>query len=192
MKFPIAAAAASLALAACGALTGAGNETDTAGADSASGDTSGAVANGRPRLAAPGGEGGSGGENIAFQPGQWESTVEIVRFNIPGVPSGSIPQMPATTSSTCMTPEQARNPDGGFLAGNAQSGCTTRSLVMSRGRIQGVVQCDTAGAATSVSIDGEYSPTSLDMRLATQGMANGIRHEMEARLRSRRTGECAG
>ena len=53
------------------------------------------------------GDGGAGGAPgaVALQPGQWESTVEVLRMEIPNLPKGMAPpNQSAVTTSMCLTP----------------------------------------------------------------------------------------
>src|SRR5687767_12418733 len=103
-----------LLLAACGGE--AGNE------QAAEGTKAAAAASG----------GGGGGGAVAMQPGQWEIRTEVVRMEVPNMPQGvNAPTPPPTTVNTCLTPEQASAPSGGFLTGSGEAaGCTSQNMSM--------------------------------------------------------------
>jgi len=93
--------------------------------------------------------GGGGGaeaqakvETIAFQPGQWETTVQVTRMTVPNMPEGSSPPTPPpTTVRSCLTAEQARQPNANFLTGSGENGgCTSQNFTMADGRISGTIQ----------------------------------------------------
>lgn len=167
-------AAAMLVLAACGSQSGneqaAGNGTEAGEAPAA----------------------GGGGASVSLQPGQWQSTVEIVRVSAPNMPPGMTPPaMPPITASYCITPEQAANPNAGMIAGNtAQAGCTTENYSMANGRIQGTVQCNIQGTVARTTMDGQFTPTSYDMTMVGQQTVSGITTETETRITAQRTGDC--
>ena len=152
-------------------------------------------------LIACGGEGGGGnaaegggGEAaaVAFQPGQWETTVHVTRINVPNMPKGMNPPMPPpTTVRTCLTAEQARAPNANFLTGSGESGgCTSENFSMADGRITGTVQCNAQGSTMRSTLDGRYTATSYEMTMQTQTQAQGMSMDMEARTTARRVGDC--
>lgn len=171
----IAAAAATLTLAACSSPEG-----------------NGAAANGAANAAAPAAGGGTPAATIQLQPGQWETSVEVVRVSAPNMPAGmTAPQMPPVTASYCITPEQAANPSAGMMAGNQMpEGCTTESYSVSGGRISGTIQCTMQGTVSRTSMNGQFTPTSYEMTMQAQQNAGGIEMETETRVTARRTGDC--
>lgn len=167
-------AAAMLLLAACGSQSG--NEQ--------------AAANGAQTGESP--AAGGAGASVTLQPGQWQSTVEIVRVSAPNMPPGMAPPaMPPVTASYCITPEQAANPNAGMIAGsNAQTGCTTENYSMTNGRIQGTIQCDIQGNVARTTMDGQFTPTSYEMTMVGQQTMGGVTTETETRITAQRTGDC--
>src|SRR3954468_8470010 len=58
--------------------------------------------------------GGSGGLNI--QPGEWEITMEMQAAEVSGMPAGvHMPQIPPTTTRSCLTPAQVGRANANFL-----------------------------------------------------------------------------
>lgn len=174
-------AIALLLLAACGGQSG--NE---AGGNEAGGNEAGGTE-------APGG-GGGGAASVALQPGMWETTVEVVRMNMPNMPAGMTPPMPPpTTVNYCLTAEQAAQPNANFLTGSGEAGgCTSENLSMANGRIQGVVTCSAQGTSMRSTMDGRFTPTGYEMTTQVETNAAGQTVEMETRTRARRTGDCPG
>jgi len=170
-------ALAALLMASCGSQDKAGNET----------------AEGNEGAAVSGGAGGAGGGGAAsFEPGQWETTTEVTRMNMAGMPAGVTPPMPPPTIvSYCMTPEKARRPDANFLTGSGEdSGCSFTDFTMSGGRIQGTVQCTQQGRSMRTTMSGQFTTTSYEMNQQVQVSAGGITTDMESRTTGRRTGDC--
>jgi hypothetical protein len=167
----LAAVAAVLALAACGS--------------SDKGDGNGSAASG-----------GGSASGVSLQPGEWEMKTEVVNVTAEGLPAGIADGMKAqaaSTTKTCMTPEEAKGPKGDIFAGN-QSNCKSEGFSWSGGRIKGKTTCSGQGGAgkTVMEMDGTYSAQNIDMTMKSEtdlGMA-GKAMKMEMRVSGRRIGEC--
>jgi hypothetical protein len=142
--------------------------------------------------AAKAGGGGGKVEAASFQPGQWETIVQITRMEIPNMPQGAAPPtMPPTTVRSCLTEEQARQPSANFLTGSGENGgCTSENFTMAGGRISGTVQCNSQGTQVRSTMDGRYSPTTYELTMQSQTQAQGMNMEMDARITARRIGDC--
>ena len=136
--------------------------------------------------------GGGGAATVSLQPGMWETTVEVLRMNMPNMPAGvTAPTPPPTTVRACLTAAQASQPNANFLTGSGESGgCTYENFSMTGGRIQGTVTCNAQGATMRSTLNGQFTPTSYEITTQAQTSANGMNVEMETRTRSRRTGDC--
>ena len=181
MRRPLAAIAALLAIS-CSSQEPAGN-----------GSAAGKEAAGKEGAGAGVGEERAGSTAAAsFQPGQWETTTEVTRLNMAGMPAGVTPPMPPpTTVSYCMTPEKARRPDANFLTGSGEdSGCSYTDFTMSGGRIQGIVQCNQQGTSMRTTMSGQFTATSYEMNQQVQVTAGGVTTDMESRTTGRRVGDC--
>jgi hypothetical protein len=134
----------------------------------------------------------TGAAAAAFQPGQWETTTQITRMNMAGLPAGITPPMPPpTTVSYCMTPDQAGRPNAGFLIGKTEGGgCSYTDFSMSGGRLQGNIQCTQAGATTNITMNGQFSAESYEVTQQVQMNAGGVTTDMESRTTARRLGDC--
>ena len=80
-------------------------------ANGAAGEANGAAP---ANAAAPvGTEGGGAPAAMAeLRPGQWETTVEVLRMDMPNMPQGvTLPKQGPVTIRSCLTPEQARRPN---------------------------------------------------------------------------------
>ena len=169
--------AAALLAAACGSESGSGNRSEAGKAGA--GNSSAAA-------------GGGGSAAPALQAGEWEMTTQVLSMNIPNMPKGMSPPLPQpTTVRTCVTPEQAANPSGGFLTGSGDDGgCTSENVSMSGGRIQATVQCRAETGTMRSTINGEMSATSYAITQQVETSAQGMTMEMESRTTGRRIGDC--
>ena len=132
--------------------------------------------------------GGSAG--AAMQPGQWEMTTTVTRMNVPGMPAGVNPTPPPNTSRTCLTAEDVRE-NANFVSESAGEGCTSQNASMSGGRIQATIQCNRPEGQMSMTMDGQYTPTTLALTQQIRtSMAGGQNVEMDARMTGRRIGDC--
>lgn len=166
---------AALAIAACG-----GN------GDGAGGNDAAAESN-----AAAGG-GGGGAASAAMQPGQWEITTTVASISVPNMPSGMAPPVPPpTTVRSCLTPEEASQPNANFLTGMGESGgCTYENQSMEGGRVQSTVQCSSGGATMRTVVSGQFTPTSFEVNQRATTSAQGMNMEIESRTAGRRIGDC--
>lgn len=180
----IVTAAAALLLVSCGSRDQAGNQsTDNAAGNAAAGEA--------------GAEGGpaAGGATIALRPGQWETIVEVLRLNMadmPNMPAGmTTPLPPPTTVRSCLTPEQARQPNANFLTGSGdQGGCTYQDFSMAGGRIRGTVTCNSQGTNMRTTMDGTFGGDSYRIESESQVSANGATIDTATRITARRIGDC--
>ncbi|HYE26634.1 MAG TPA: DUF3617 domain-containing protein [Allosphingosinicella sp.] len=163
--------AAALALAACGSSDkGGGNE------------------------GAAGGGGGSAA-GVSLQPGEWEMKTEVVNVTAEGLPPGmaeGMKQSAAATTRTCMTPEEAKGPKGDLFTGDKSGSCKSEAFSWSGGKISGKTTCsDSAGTGQTVmTMDGQYSPQSIDMTIKSETSVAGREVAMEMRMSGKRVGEC--
>lgn len=108
---------------------------------------------------------------ISITPGQWESTVQLTEFDMPQMPEEARAMMQqqmgtAHTSTSCITPEEAANPEANMFGDNNDD-CTYTDFTMSGGNILIAGSCQTQGmpGATSMRMEGSYTPTSYDMTM---------------------------
>jgi len=177
----IASGAALIGLSACG----------TSGDQPASGDAQGVK------------EVASEMKKIALQPGEWETTSEIIDVQMEGAPQG----MPAgaldamkgrtTTVKKCVTPEEAANPDADFLTAQKDSQCTYSGFEMANGAIKGNVSCPGEhGSTANVAMEGIYTSDSyaMTMNMDAAGIGDGapagMKMRMKMKISGKRIGEC--
>ena len=145
-------------------------------------------------------------KKVSLQPGQWETTSEIVDVtmeNAPqGMPAGMLESMKGhkTTFKHCLTPEQAEKPDADFMSGQKDSKCTYSGFSMSGGAVKGTVSCPSGegGGTATISMEGIYTPASYTMNMTMDGagmggggrMPGGMSMHMKMKTTGKRTGEC--
>lgn len=142
-------------------------------------------------------------KKVSLQPGEWETTSEIVDArmeNAPeGMPAGMMDSMKGrkTSVKSCITPEQAENPGADFLAAQKDGRCTYSGFEMAGGAIKGTVTCaGQDGATATMKMEGIYTPTSytttVNMESAGMGgaQAKDMTMLMTTRVSGKRIGEC--
>lgn len=130
-----------------------------------------------------------------IQPGKWVSSITIEDVSIPGMPPETAERMKSMLTQTrsvesCLTPEQARQPNATFFSGNEQ--CRYDHFTMRGGKIDAVMRCQHEGTTQVMEMAGTYSPASYEMRMrsTTEGGPAGERMTMQMQVKSERVGEC--
>ncbi|HEX8483001.1 MAG TPA: DUF3617 domain-containing protein [Allosphingosinicella sp.] len=191
MKTKLILGAAILALAACGSSEG-GEGNQGGGNGTAAGTGSGVVGEG---AAAAKGSGAASGSAVNLQPGEWEMKMEVVNVKVEGLPEGVAEAMKKETgkaSRTCMTPEEAKGPKGDLFTKDNPGNCKSEGFAWVNGRIQGKTVCQGEGGTgkTEMTMDGRYTPQSMDMTMKSDTDMMGKKMTMEMRMTGRRLGEC--
>lgn len=133
---------------------------------------------------------------VKLKPGQWESTVEIVSVDSPGMPSEALRMMRGhkTVARSCITPEQAEKPNAALLAGQKDNKCDYRDWTMAGGRMHGTITCAGEGGQgkMTMTMDGSYGADSYDVstQMTSADMPGGMSMTMKSRSTSRRIGDC--
>lgn len=134
-------------------------------------------------------------EQGLIRPGKWMSTVSIEDVSLPGMPADTAERMRSMLSQTrsvesCLTPEQARQPNANFFSGNDQ--CRYDTFTMTGGKIDAVMRCEHQGTTQVMEMEGTYSPTSYEMhmRSVTEGGPGGETMTMQMKVAAERVGEC--
>ncbi|HEV2080328.1 MAG TPA: DUF3617 domain-containing protein [Allosphingosinicella sp.] len=132
---------------------------------------------------------------VKVEPGQWEAETEIVSAK-GALPQEALQQMTGkrTSTSNCITPQQAERPSANFLAAQQNSDCTYQDFRMEGGKLSGRMTCSGGqmlGDMVTV-MNGDYGPQSYDMtmQMETPGLPGGDKILITARTRGKRVGEC--
>ena len=147
--------------------------------------------NGSATATAPAG----GGTTVKLQPGEWEMTMETLNVDAPGMPpqvAAAMKKQQRASSRDCMTPEEAEGPKAEMFKGADGANCKQEGFVWSGGRIQGTTTCtgEKGVGKVSMTMAGQYSPTSMDVTMKMVTEAAGTPMTIETRMTGRRIGEC--
>ena len=132
-----------------------------------------------------------------IRPGKWQSTVTIEKMDMPGMPPEAREQMKkmfanSRVSETCVTPEQAKQPNPKMFAGNDQ--CRYDHFTMGKGKIDAEMHCTQQGASQKMTMAGTYGPDAYSMHMTStteSGPAGGAM-TMKMAVDAKRVGECTG
>jgi hypothetical protein len=141
----------------------------------------------------------SSGESFV-RPGKWESTVQFVSMDAPGMPDSVKSAMQGmndrrTVFTTCLKPDEVKKPKEDFFAGKDNKECRYDHFRMGDGKIDAVMRCTRQGGGQVMQLQGTYSPESYSMQMAMkadggQGPAKDM--TMKMRVDAKRVGECDG
>lgn len=144
---------------------------------------------------------GQAGTTESFvRPGKWESSVQFVSMDAPGMPESArsmIQQMNDRRQvyTTCLKPDDVKKPKEDFFAGNQDGNCRYDHFKMGGGKIDAVMRCSQDGATQVMKMTGDYSPEAYAMQMAmkSEGGPGGVQDmTMNMRVDARRVGECDG
>lgn len=142
----------------------------------------------------------AGGTGSFVRPGQWEQRATLLDIDMPGMPPEMKARMrqamgTAQTHSTCLTPEQAKNPREDFFAGVDKS-CRYETFRWGEGKIDVRMTCDAEGRTQAMNLAGTYTPDTYQLEMLVQGQGEqpGPSGQMTMKMRvdARRVGECTG
>ena len=139
----------------------------------------------------------------ALTAGQYESSFEIARFDVPGMPAEQqtmVRQMMGNAAqvkqSYCLTEEQAsRGSEDMFREmANGNGDCEFKSFDVSGDNVTGELTCNArGGASASMRMNGTMGDNQSTMTMVTDITDTSLpqgRAQMEMRVTSRRTGDC--
>ena len=150
---------------------------------------------GKSEEKAAGGEAASGAPAAAVDltPGEYETKIEVTKFEMAGVPEAMAKQMKdqmaanIPTQKTCVTEANIAQMKEQMVknAANAPEGCTVDNR-SSGNNVDATVTC-TAPVAVTSTVKG----TMTDMVITSQTDANGQKVNMEMNAKMTRIGDCA-
>lgn len=136
---------------------------------------------------------------MRFNPGQWETRVELIDVDIPGMPAGAVDMMKQNmsgraVSSSCITPEQAANPEASVFSGS-DGQCRYTNFTMADGRIDAAMTCTgggMGGGEMKMRTTGTFDRTTFTMQneMETSIPGKGGVMKMSSKVTGRRTGDC--
>lgn len=147
-----------------------------------------------PAQAPAGGAGGAGGGAMAnsIQPGLYRTTMTMLEMNIPGVPAQGINMDPMTSDECVTTTDVDQFANEGLVDADSGETCTQNSMSTGGGRIQGEATCTGPNGARTMSINGSYTASHVEMEISSTSEMPGGGGQMSQRMRlvSERIGEC--
>ncbi len=140
----------------------------------------------------------AGGTESFVNPGKWESKVTFEEMTMPGMPKEVAAQMKGfagrvETQQSCLTPEEAKKPKEDFFAGENKN-CRYERFDMGGGRINAVMKCAEEGMTHTMTMQGNYTPDTYNMRMAMTaegGPGPSAGMSMKMSVDARRIGQCA-
>ena len=141
-------------------------------------------------------EAASGGE-VKMRAGQWEHTVEFTELEMPGVPANMQDMVKqnmgsGVTTTSCMTEEEANQPNADFFGGEGNDDCTYEEFDRTGNRMTLRMTCDAGNGGTAkVAMDGEFNAESFTLNMDNQvsGTPAGDVN-MKGTVSGRRIGDC--
>ena len=145
---------------------------------------------------------GAARSGIRLQPGQWETTTEVVAVDAPGLPEGGVKDQAMAslkgaplTVKRCLTAAEAERPGAELFTGTVGEQCTYDRFEMRDGRIEAQMTCTgPQGETLSNRVRGSFTVEDFDLEVVTEGSAGPAAVSgLTVRMRSsgRRLGECA-
>jgi hypothetical protein len=130
--------------------------------------------------------------------GQWRTKVTVEEIDFPGVPVRVQAQMKeiitrqnSITVENCVSPEQAKRPDGDFFTGKKSKDCRYDRFTMSGGKIDALMRCQGEGSGEmTLKVAGIYTPDSSTTRseMTVRGQEGGM--TIKSLVEGRRIGDC--
>ena len=140
------------------------------------------------------------GDQGFVDPGKWETMVNVLDVDIPGMPAEMAAQMKQTMGkmqehnfTSCLTEADVKRPKEDFFAGSNKD-CRYDHFTMSGGKIDAALRCEGKGedGAMTMTINGSYSRDSYEATMAMD-VAGGREGGMKIRSHSQshRVGQCS-
>lgn len=134
-------------------------------------------------------------------PGQYRTAIELIEFDIPGMPEAMKGQMRqlvagefAQGNEFCMTPEEAAQNGAREMAESlAEGNCTFSRFSVAGGNLDADMQCaDENGVASHVVMAGTMAADSSDVTMdLEQEVAQAGKVRLKMRAQTQRIGDCA-
>lgn len=133
-----------------------------------------------------------------FRPGKWETTVQTVSIDIPGMDPAMKKQMTDTmlnktqTMASCITEEQSKSPPAEVIA-RTQGRCKYESFTMKDGKIDGTLVCPAQGMGNEMKmrIAGTFTGESFAIENEMSATApNGPPMHIKGKTTGTRIGDC--
>jgi len=129
--------------------------------------------------------------------GRWESSMKIVKLDLPGMPAEMKGAMEGqlgkvNTSVSCLTKEDTEKSDEDFFKPPEASGCKYNSFSMGDGKIDADMTCKDENGSQDMKMSGTYGADAYAMKVNSDGNMGGQQMSMEMQIESKRVGDCDG
>lgn len=133
----------------------------------------------------------------AAQPGQWESTAQLVALETGGIPEPMASKMkadvgkPPKTEVGCRKAEELKPFDVSKL-GPMMNGCKFSKYTFAGGKVDAAMECETPAGKSHATFKGTQTPTAFDLTMTQGQTMPGQTKEasMTVRITGKRLGEC--
>lgn len=141
------------------------------------------------------GTAGTAGTAVKMRPGEWETTVETLKVDAPGMPkemAGMMASQQKMTMRSCITAAQTEQPSGDLFRGKTDGNCKYEDFTVSGGRVKGKMTCSGGSTPGSVTLemDGRYGSESYEVSQKMRTDVQGMKMNVDSRVTARRVGDC--
>jgi hypothetical protein len=137
------------------------------------------------------------GSDARPRPGRWETKMNIVEVNMPGLTSGMRDMMKQQLGGqkpfvSCLTKEEAEKSEREIFEPPNVQECKYNSFSMGAGRLAADMTCKDESGTRSMQMAGTYGSEAYAMQLTSEGDMGGQKMSMAMEVESRRVGDCDG
>ncbi|MDJ0978731.1 MAG: DUF3617 domain-containing protein [Erythrobacter sp.] len=132
-------------------------------------------------------------EEMKPLPGQYQSRLELISAEIPGMPANMTEMMKGMLERSitiCVTPEEVEEGYKEALRKSQDGECRYNSFTATGGRIEAEMVCSTDMGEMTMVMSGTGSPTASDVTMQMTGEMGGGPGSMTMRVRQNRLGDC--
>lgn len=132
-------------------------------------------------------------DKLVLRPGRWETTTLITDIDVAGVPAEMMKAATGTrtTTTNCVTPEQAARPDPQTFTGRKDVDCKHQRFSLSNAKIDAAMTCrpPKAPGTLALTLSGNHSPDAfaMGMTMKTDGVGAMT---MKATVSGKHLGAC--
>lgn len=142
----------------------------------------------------------SGDGNLGLRPGRWESKVELVSVDAPGLPPEALETMRSAFASSnesgvasCLTAEEAKKPAADFFTGSGGNECRYETFELGGGKLDSKLNCKGAELAMNGTYSAEDFAMTMTTKTETARVAEGApQMNLTMQVKASRTGDCDG
>ena len=132
-------------------------------------------------------------EDMKPTPGQYESQIELLSMDIPGMPAnmmGMMKGMFETKTKICITAEEVEEGWKDALRKSQDGECKYESFSASGGQMDAVMVCDTENGKMTMEMSGTGTSTTSYVTMKMSGNMGTGPGSMSMRVKQKRLGDC--